>query len=244
MHLAAAAGGAASRAGLNYLANRAYNYAFAPVPRTQAPFPTMVPLQQALPVYAPQRRGRSGRGRGRGRGAARGRRAQARSIGQPNSGIGTRAAGKIVVVDTEVLGSPLKTFTYYQFSPSNAALPRLDAHAKMYERYKINYFNISYKSGSSTNVPGNIAIGVSPGPRIAAVTSQDTILKLKPSFYIPAWRNEALSVGGLIDSQRFMHVGKDGEDGISFTLYVQASADNLGKLQVSYSVQFAYPVPF
>lgn len=89
-----------------------------------------------------------------------------------------------------------------------------------------------------------MSLGISPGPKLAAVKTSDDILKLKPSFYVPAWRNESLSLGRLIDSQRFMHVGKDDEDGISFTLYVASSANDLGKIQVSYSVQFAYPVPF
>lgn len=236
MNLAAAAGGALARAGVDYLGNR-IQQAYRPPP-IQQPSPYYFnQMAAALPRARGRGRGRGRRGRGRGRG-------QARSVGQPNSGIGTTGSGHITIVDTEVLGAPPTTLTAYQFTPSHSSLPRLSAHAKMYERYKINYFNISFRSGSSTNVAGNISIGVSPGPKLAAVVDQATILKLKPSFYVPAWKNESLSIGKSIDTQKFMHVGRDDEDGISFTLYVKASAANLGMLQVSYSVQFAYPVPF
>lgn len=103
--------------------------------------------------------------------------------------------------------------------------------------------NISYKSGSATNVAGNIAVGIAPGKKIDSLKTQDMVMKLKPSFYIPVWKNENLSTGKLIDSQRFMYCNSDTDDGVSFTLYAMGTPKS-GMLQVSYTVQFAYPIPF
>lgn len=238
MNVAAAAGGAAARQGINYLTNR-LNTA-APIQNVQPSSSfNMAPMVAALP-----RRGRRWRSRGRGRGAARGGRAQARSAGQPNSGISTIGGGRVTVIDTEFLVTPTKALQAFQFMPHVAELPRLTAHANMHERYRINYFNISYKSGSSTATKGNVAIALSPGVKNAKVTDMDTVLKIRPSMFLPAWKNETLNVGRLIDSQRFMHVGKNDLDGVSFTLYIIASDVDLGKIQCSYSIEFAYPVPF
>lgn len=239
INLAAAAGGAAARQGINYLTNR-FNNAPPPVYNNPSPY-NFNSMAMALP-RGTRRRGRGrARGRGRGRGAGR---SQARAVGQPNSGISTAGGGKVTVVDTEVLATPTVKLAVFEFNPANAKLSRLTAHAKMYERYRINYFNISYRSGSSTATEGNLAIALAPGTVNSKATDMDTVLKIRPSMFLPAWKNETINVGKLIDSQRFYHANKTDLDGVSFTLYVIASKENLGKIQVSYSVEFAYPVPF
>lgn len=196
-----------------------------------------------------QPRGRNrgrGRGGGRGRGRGRGRRPQVGSNpgGQPSSGISTRSGSVEFVRDTEILTSVTSTIKTFAFNPSPDELVRLKSREKMFTRYRFRFINIAYKSGSGTNVTGNVAMGIAPGVVNNAVKTMDDILKLRPSFYVPAWKNDSMSVSGLIDSQRFMMCGTNDNDGVSFTLYVMASAADLGMVQVSYGVEFAYPRPF
>lgn len=235
--MAAAAGGAAA----NYAINRAANYLYPqpPQPQPVSAF-NMQPVAAALPAYPP-RRGRNRRGRGQNRG--RGRRPQAARSGQPSSGISTASGSTIIVQDTEVLGALSGTLQVFEFNPSVDAAVRLASHEKMYSRYRILYFNIAYKSGSATNVAGNYAFGIAPGPKIAVVNDQDAVMKLRPSVYGPVWKNSNITVGRIIDSQKFMYCGKNNEDGISFTLYAFGDKGK-GMLQISYKVEFAYPHPF
>lgn len=243
-NLAAAAGGAAA----NVLVNRGAQYLsgygaprYPPPPGPPPPGPSyydMSGMQAALPRgRGRRRRGRGGRGRGRGRPQA------VRTGGQPASGISTRSGATVVFQDTEILGAPTGTLQAFQFNPSAPGLVRLEQQEKMYGRYRIKYFNISFKSGSATNVAGNVALGILVGVKNDAVKTQADVLKLKPSFYVPAWKNETMTVGGLIDSQRYMMCGDTTNDGVSFTLYVYGTKD-VGMIQVSYRVEFAYPHPF
>lgn len=237
LQAAAAVGGTAAR----YAINRAVNYMTTP---TQNPY-MFQNMSRALPraSNAPAR-GRGGRNRGRGRGQRP--QAGSRPGGQPSQGVQTRSGSCIVVQDTEILATVKKGVTTKVFNPAPEELPRLAGHAMMYRRYRIMYMNISYKSGSGTSTAGNVAVGVSVGPAIDAtkVTDSTAVLKLRPSFYVPAWKNASLTLGKDIDTARFMIVGDKGIDGVSFTLYTAAAADDLGMIQVSYKVEFSHPVPF
>lgn len=186
-----------------------------------------------------------GRGRGGGRRRGRGRRPQAaqRPGGQPSSGIPTRSGAVVIVRDTEIINSITGSLQTYSFNPGNNSLPRLAAHAKMYHRYRIKYMNIAFKSGSGTATDGNVAVGVCVGTVLTQVKQQADVMKLKPSFYVPAWKNDSLTVGRDIDINRFMICGDNSLDGVAFTLYVLGTA-NVGMLQVSYEVEFSHPNPF
>lgn len=196
-------------------------------------------MQGALPRAPRRGRGRGGRGRGRGQRPQ----AASRAGGQPASGISTRSGSTVIVQDTEILGSTTGRLQTFTFNPSADGLVRLKAQEKMYGRYRILYMNIAYKSGSATNVTGNVAVGVLVGTVNSNVLDQSAILKLKPSFYVPAWKNESLTVGASIDSQRSMISGDTTLDGVSFTLYVYGN-QNIGMIQVSYKVEFSFPHPF
>lgn len=232
-NLAAAAGGAAA----NYAINRAANYL---APQQPAPVATynMQPLAQALPPLRGRGGGRRGRGRGRG-GRGRGGRGRARVP----RGISTQSGATITVQDTEILGATTGALQKFSFNPAVEEMVRLKAHEKMYQRYRISYFNITYVSGSAMNVAGNVAMGIIPGPAMASVVTKDDIMKAQPHVYGPVWKTTTISLGRLIDSQRFMYCGDNSADGVSFTLYVFGTKD-AGMIKASYRVEFAYPHPF
>lgn len=227
--MAAAVGGAAARAAVD----RFGNWLASPSPAYN-----MQAMRQALP--GPSQRTTRGRARGRGR---RGRGRRGRQGGQPSQGINTRASTSIVVRDTEVIGAPTGAIQQIVFNPGCEGTPRLTAFEKMYRRYRMKYCNIAFKSGSGTATAGNVAIGVAVGPPLSVVKSKDLILKLKPSFYVPAWKNESLTLGADIDLSRFMLCGDTSADGVAFTLYVFGQQD-AGMIQVSYEVEFSHPIPF
>lgn len=149
----------------------------------------------------------------------------------------------LTITDSEFLLALDGKLQTYQFNPANDSMPRLAQFSKMYERYRILRMNIAYKSGSSTNTAGNIAFGVLTGTKQATITGQDTIMKLRPNVYVPIWKNASLTVPPSIDSSRYMHCDGLDDTSIAFTLYVNGTAKG-GMIQVSYSVQFAYPRPF
>lgn len=192
----------------------------------------MQPLAQALPPV---------RGRGRNRPRVRGRQA-----GQPAMGVSQQTSSNVVVNDTEVLGSTTGALQVFEFHPhSSTSAPRLAQFAKMYHRYRFLQVSIAYKSGSGTNVTGNVALGIAPGTAIDSIKTQDNIVKLRPSFYVPIWKNESITVGRTIDSQRTM-LTKDSagdNDSSSFTLYVYGNKGG-GMIQISYKIEFSYPIPF
>lgn len=202
-----------------------------------------------VPYYPPPSnpRGRGGRGRGRGR-RGRGRpQGGNRPGGQPSAGISnTRSGAKVTIRDTEMLKQVTKTPVIYVFNPGNTDMPRLYNMAQMYTRYRFKYLNVAYKSGSGTSVVGNVAVGIASGPALmkTADATTDKILKLRPSFFVPAWKNDTLSIGSDIDLSRFMLCSDTTADGIAFCLYVASTADNLGFIQVSYEIEFSQPRPF
>lgn len=228
MNLAAAAGGTAARVAFDRLAS----WMTQPnQPTAQRGFYNMSPMRNALPPSNP--RGRGGRRK-------RGGRTQG---SQPRAGVSTSGSSSIVVRDTEVFTLVEAKLMVLAFNPSADVLPRLHAHEKMYTRYRIKYMNIAYKSGSGTSTVGNVSVAVQVGPKNTQVTTAN-ILSLKPSFFVPAWKNDALTLGKDIDSSRYMICGDTTSDGVSFCLYVSPSAANLGVIQVSYEVEFAFPRPF
>ncbi|UHM27516.1 MAG: coat protein [Sanya tombus-like virus 3] len=238
MNLAAAAGGAAAREGLNYVGGAIGNYfrggRGARRGRGRGAY-NMQPLYQAMPVpvpTAPPRRRRRGGGGRRG------------SRGTANQATG---GGQITVVrgQENVITLNKGTAWAIQAWEFNCSAPaRLAATSKAYERYRVRRVTIKYCSGSGQATPGSIAIGYHAGVKNAKVDSQDTILKLSPCRFTPAWKDVQLVIGPGIDAQRWMHVGRTDEDGISFTFYAMGSGDATGRIIVDYEVELAYPVPF
>lgn len=229
MNLAAAAGGTAARVA----ADRIVRWWESPAPRAPVSY-NMAQMASALPSNA-RARGRGRRGR---RGGGRGRQG-----GQPSQGVRTRGGSDIVVRDTEIIGPVKKGLTVYAFNPGTDGMVRLSAHEKMYGRYRTRYMNISYKSGSGTATAGNVWVGVLIGAKNDSVTA-GSVGRLRPSFYVPAWKNESLTLGRDIDMSRWMKCGDVTDDGTTFCLYVDSTADALGVLQCSYEVEFQQPRPF
>ena len=229
IHAAAAAGGAMARAG--------FNRVFGPQPRQRVV--RYMPPPPPAPVINVQTAPRRGRGRGRGRGRPRNQSTRNTNIPRPGP-----SGSKVIITDTEVLGTPLAKLAAFEFNPAPAGLTRLANLAKMYERYRFHYINISYKATSPTTQQGQLAMGVMPGQKSDKVKSNDEIVKLRPMVICPPWKSDSMSLGRNIDSQRYMHVGRAGDDGVSFTLYVNASAANMGVIQISYRIEFEYPSPF
>lgn len=230
LQLAAAAGGAAAREGLNYVGGAINNYfRGAPRQRPQQRPIYMGNVAAALPQQ--QRRGarRGGRGRGRGR-------------QQPQISTG---GGKISVTrGQESAATVVTTIGILEFNCSIDNLPRLKAMASAYERYRIKKVTVKYCSGSGQSTTGAVAIGYHPGPKNASVKDQDTILKLSPNRFTPGWKDTTLVIGPGIDAQRWMHVGKTTEEGVAFTLYYMSSGAATGRIILDYDIELAYPVPF
>lgn len=232
MNAAAAAGGAAARVAVD----RMTNWLVAPQQQQVQRQWNMQPLRAALPATPRGTRGRRGRGRGR-----RGRPQAGRPGGQPSAGVNTQSGSNLVIRDTEMF--PIeKGFKTYSFNPSCDKLTRLALYEKMYQRYRIKYMNISYKSGAGTATAGNISVGICVGKKLDKVTA-DNITALRPFFYVPAWKNDSLTLGKDVDTSRYMLCGDDTADGVSFTLYTNAT-DSTGLMQISYEVEFMYPHPF
>lgn len=123
-------------------------------------------------------------------------------------------------------------------------MPRLAKFEDMYERYRFNYVNIAYKSGSGTATTGNVAVGVLSGKVNSNVKDLDTILKLKPAFFVPVWKNDSLTLNKFINGQMTLHTGLSDNDSVAFTLYTYTGTDSPGMLSISYSVEFSFPKPF
>lgn len=232
VNAAAAAGGMAARVATDRFLQ------WLSTPSTSGGLSTMGNLRSALPVTQPAR------GRGNRRGRGRRPQGSSRSRGSPAAGISTRSGSNVVIRDTEVIGSVTTTMKSYAFNPAVAELPRLKAHAAMYRRYRIKYFNIAYKSGAGMATEGNVTVGVLVGPVDPAVKDAATIMKLRPSFFTPAWKSASLTLGADVDLARYMLSGDATADGIAFTLYAISTVNSPGMIQVSYEVEFSHPHPF
>lgn len=234
MNLAAAAGGAAARVAVD----RAAQWWNTPPPQNPPPSTNpflTAPLQAALPRGGRRRRGN----RGRGRRPQAGR----RTGGQPSAGL-TSSGSLIIVRDTEVLGAVTGKLQTYAMNPSPTEMPRLTAFSKMYARFRIKYMNVSYVSGSGTATTGNLSVGILAGVADKTVVDQSTIMKLRPSFFTPAWKSATISLGADIDLQRYMLCNDATADGVAFTLYIMSSVASIGVIKVSYEVEFSQPRPF
>lgn len=237
LNLAAAAGGAASRvavnAAMNYLSTPR-----APMQPRRRPRPfNMQPMMAALPPPGPSN--------AQARGPRRRRRQQA-GRAKPSAGVNTSNGSIMTISDTEVIGLVGKPIASFAFNPSISNLPRLTAHAKMYRRYRFKSLTISYKPGVGTATTGNLAFGIAVGAPMstAVVKDIDTILKLRPSCYVPGWKAASFKIGSDIDLSRYMLCNDNTADGVAFTLYTAASVADLGLLQVSYNIEFSHPIPF
>lgn len=156
----------------------------------------------------------------------------------------TVGGASIVVADTEYLGMVPKDLTHYLCNPAPTALPRLDRMSKMYHRFRIISFKVAYKPGVGTATAGNVSAGICIGPAVAAITLQDHINKLNPSFFTPGWKAATFTVPPNSDPARYMVSGDTSVNGVSFTLYAMASAESLGQLVVTYRVEFSHPINF
>lgn len=193
-------------------------------------------MRLALPPVTPRARGGVRQRRGRGRGGQR-------PGSQPSAGVNQTRAGSVITVrDTEYLEIKGK-FHAYQMNPSTTDFPRLEQMGKMYKRFRFKYCNVAYRSGSGTATAGSVTVGIMSGPQDGNVTG-DRIIKLRPSFFVPAWKNDSLTLGSDIDIQKWLLCDDASADGVAFTIYVNATAESLGLLQVSYEVQFDQPRPF
>lgn len=156
--------------------------------------------------------------------------------------MGAAGAGSITITDAEMVSLP-KDGVIVAMNCNDANLPRLLAHGKMYERFRILSLGVDYVPLSGAATEGNVKIAITPGPKRDAITAV-TIVKVQPLLLRSAWKAGSLQAGRNLDSQRFMHVAKDTEEGVAATIYAFPSAADLGVMRVRYTVQLAFPVPF
>lgn len=234
LNLAAAAGGAAARQGLNALGQAASNWWSGGRGRRRRRQPpvNMQPLLQALPpAGAPPNRGR-GRSRRRRRGPQ-----------SPAMTMGATGSGRIVVSDSECI-SVTSTLNVVQLNPADDDLPRLKQWGKVYERYRLTSLRLEYVPLSGTATTGAIFITILPGPKRTDVKDEGTIAKCQPLLVRPAWKAGTLRAGANLEAQRFMHCGDTSADGVVATIYIKSTASAIGLVRVHYTVEFAFPHPF
>lgn len=156
--------------------------------------------------------------------------------------MGATGSGNITIEDSEMVTLP-KDGLSIQLNCADASLPRLLAHGKMYERFRIVSLGVDYVPLSGAATEGNVKIAITPGPVRTTITAA-SVIKVQPLLMRAAWKAGSLQAGRNLDAQKFMHVGKTDEDGVAATIYAYPSAENLGVLRVRYTVQFAFPIPF
>lgn len=157
--------------------------------------------------------------------------------------MGAVGSGKVVVSDSELISTSTQHITVC--GPGEASdLPRLFAHAKMYERYRFLSLRVDYvpTSGAATN--GSITITIQPGVKNTKITSAEMAMKCQPCLVRPAWKAGTLRAGPMLDAQRFLHVGVADADGVAFCIYTFPSTPDIGYVKVTYTVEFAFPHPF
>lgn len=231
MHLAAAAGGAAARQGINYLADR-----FAGPWNVSQPTAGPAVVYVGSPVQSSRgggRRRRGGRGRGRaGRNSARG---PARAL---------RTSGETVTITGQEVVDTLKgTLKTYVFNPGTTTTPRLKAFEAMYERFRFNSVKISYTGTTSAMTAGAVTYGILPGVTEDIIKLSGDILKIRPSTSHACYKNSSIVLPNHIDSSRWMHCGNSDDAGVSFVLYSIGEAEK-GYFSVHYNITFSNPRPF
>lgn len=157
--------------------------------------------------------------------------------------MGAQGAGRISISDAEMVALTASLHTM-EMSPGCTDLPRLAAHAKMYDRYRILSLRIEYVPTSGMATTGSVAVTLQPGPKNAAIKDEASVLKCLPNLALPAWKAGNLRAGPQIDSQRFLSSGGSGDTGIAVTVYAVPTAASIGYLKVHYTVEFAFPKPF
>lgn len=225
----------------------AYNYLMRPQP---APVYITMPTTSQRPPVTQQARGGP---RGRGRGGRRGRRGRGRGSGLGSAMAGLSLSGGSIATftDAECVGSGKgEELRLVPFNPGTCELPRLQYEAKKWTRFKINYINISYITTSSMTDSGSYYVGIVNGLGKKAdfeTDPYDKIMALRPSFAIPTWKNDSISLGANIMPVRTMPVETVATslsiDTVPFTCVQVASkgADNKGIIKWSYSITFSHP---
>lgn len=152
-------------------------------------------------------------------------------------------AGTIRVRDTEVVQhGDFTAMMYAEFNPAPAkGLSRLAKYAALFERYKIHRITIHYRSTSGTATEGSVTVGVGTGPKMTNIANSTQILALRPSFTVPAWKDDRIVLGNDIMQSRTMAVGGTDQTGVAFTLYAIASKKDPGQLFVEYDIEFSFP---
>nr|QZZ63356.1 hypothetical protein [Leuven wasp-associated virus 4] len=230
-----------------YGGRAAFNYLTRP---QQQPIYVPVPQAQPLPVtqYA---RGRAGRGR-RPRGRRGGRRGRgAGGLTRAMAGMSLSGGSVATFVDAECVGTTKGgEVNVVSFNPGTCELPRLKYEAAKWTRFKINYINIAYITTSSITDSGSFYLGIVNGVATKeqfAADASTKILAMRPSFAVPTWKNDSVSLGANIMPVKTMPVETDSTkltiDNVPFTCVETTSkgADNKGIVKWSYSITFSHP---
>lgn len=233
-----------------YGGRAAYNYLTRPQPQVvyvQGPPPPM----RGPPVTPSARGGARGRGR---RGGRRGRRGNA-SVAQLSrglSGVSLSGGSTATFVDAECVGvGDNSSLTVTAFNPGCCQLPRLQYEAAKWTRFRINYINIAFITTSSITDAGSVYVGIVNGVAkeadFPAATRYDKVMALRPSFAVPTWKNDSLSLGNNIMPMRTMPVELTAAslslDTVPFSC-IKAVSDkggNKGIMKWSYSITFSHP---
>lgn len=146
--------------------------------------------------------------------------------------------------DTEIVSITKKdTTVVINFSPGLTSLPRLDAEAKKFSRYRILAVNIQYITTSSITQAGKVSFGVANGALDASSYDHDSIVKLRPSQSVASWKNSGISLGTNIMPALTLKCNDKTDDGTAFTFIYRSSSDNPGNFKFSYKIELSFPLP-
>lgn len=154
-------------------------------------------------------------------------------------------------IDAECVGSGTGgEVRIVPFNPGTCQLPRLQYEAAKWSRFKINYINVSYITTSSITDSGSFYLGIVNGVATKEQFAADPytkIMAMRPSFAVPTWKNDSVSLGANIMPVRTMPVEMTATelsiDTVPFSCVSSSTkgADNKGIVKWSYSITFSHP---
>lgn len=167
--------------------------------------------------------------------------------------LSTKPDGTACLVQEESwgpIGSPL-AFSKL-FAPGNSGLPRLDAVASLYDKYKLVSCVLEYRTVVGTVQSGEIVYGVDYNVNTSD-TSYAAVVLMNDKAMTPIWQNSNVNVNinKAMEGKLWKNVSRVGSsvanfaEGPCFQVVVNTVSDPLavvGRLWVRYKVEFTSPV--
>lgn len=151
---------------------------------------------------------------------------------------GPSGEGNIRVRDTEKFNMATANAVVVSGFPVN--LTRLQAFAKMYEKYMIHSIQIRVLGIAGSAQDGQVYIGITSGPNDTRVKTAKDLLAMKPSRVLHASGSTIINLTHDIQLSKYMRC----DDDDAFTLYYWVTKADVAYIEMSYDVTFSSPRPF